>query len=125
MRERGTSNAFFHVNKGNIKFSTNSKVHLNEMESSIDSRPATADVLFVSICHPVILSQTHLVVPIRFPHTQAFYFPRSGRYLIFLLRYHLSPSVPIFPPPLLSCHCCLFPLLSPLTASRLPSVVFG
>lgn len=59
-----------HVNRVKIKFSTNPKVNLNEMEGRIDSRPMTADVLFFSISHSVILSQTHLVVPIRFsPHT--------------------------------------------------------
>lgn len=71
------------------------------------------DILLFSICHSVILPRTHLVghpPPPPPPPMQAFYFPRSARYLIFLLRYHLSPSVPVFPPPLLSCHCCLFPL---------------
>lgn len=68
MRERGTSNAFFHVNKGNIKFSTNSKVHLNEMESSID--PSARDSrrpfrLYLSSCHPLPnpSSCTHPISP--------------------------------------------------------------
>lgn len=76
------------------------------MDGSIDSGPVAADLLFFSICHSVVLSRNHLLVPIRFSPTQAF---------------SVSPlwSLSHFPPALSSVSICSW--ISP--SSPVPSLL--
>lgn len=103
---------FSHINATKIKFGRKLRAICNEIDSSAVFHPRAPWVpchsvffLFLNLPQSIYVS-SFLCIGFYPPH------PFSLLELLSLLCYHLSPSVPAIPPPFLSCHCCLLPLLS-------------